>query len=114
MYPGEARRHPQMEAHSLRIGPEMKANQESNAKLIEELGELRVRSALLEAQNKASIDGTLVVDARGKVVSVNDRMRELWGFPKRIWESRDQALLLNYAAKQLRDPQEFKEQVDYL
>ncbi|MCH8838670.1 MAG: PAS domain S-box protein, partial [Candidatus Marinimicrobia bacterium] len=103
-----------MEAHSLTIGPEMNDNQQSKAILIEELGELRVKSARLEAQNQASIDGTLVVDARGKVVSANDRMRELWGIPKRIWEARDQALLLKYAAKQLRNPQEFKEQVDYL
>ena len=114
MYPGEKRRHPQMETHSGTIWPEMSNNQKTKTILIEALGELRVKSALLEAQNQASIDGTLVVDDRGKVVSANDRMRELWGIPKRIWESRDKALMLEYAAKQLRNPQEFKDSVAYL
>ncbi|MCH7574486.1 MAG: PAS domain S-box protein [Candidatus Marinimicrobia bacterium] len=74
--------------------------------------ELLFKSALLQAQD--NFNGILVVDTGGKVVSANDRMRELWAIPKRIWNTKKDARLLEYAAKLLRHPDEFKEKVAYL
>jgi PAS domain S-box-containing protein len=49
--------------------------------------ELRFRNALLSTQQEASIDGHLVVDGDGRIVSFNSRFAEMWGIPCDVLES---------------------------
>jgi len=75
---------------------------------------LLFKNALLNAQSETSIDGILVVDADGKVVSLNKRFGEMWGILPRILETKDDQKLLNHILKQLRYPEEFLRKVRYL
>ena len=76
--------------------------------------ELVFKTTLLEAQSEASIDGMLVVDSEAKVVSFNERMKEMWNVPRELWDTRDDETLLRYAVTQLENPDEFLEKVRYL
>ncbi|HEY0091517.1 MAG TPA: PAS domain-containing protein, partial [Flavobacterium sp.] len=65
------------------------------------------RTALLEAHNWASLDGILIVDAKGKIVSWNNRFVEIWNMPKSIVDAKDDNAALEHAMKQLTDPETF-------
>lgn len=76
--------------------------------------ELLFKTALLQAQSETSIDGILVVDGKGKVVSYNNRMREMWNIPQELWNTGNDDELLQYAVTQLNEPDEFLKKVKYL
>lgn len=84
----------------------------SECKKMEE--ELQFKTALLEAQSQTSIDGLLVVDSEGNVISFNKRMKEMWCIPDELWETGDDRKLLQYAITQLKKPDEFIKKVEYL
>lgn len=74
-------------------------------KLAEE--KLAYRTALLEAHNQASVDGILLVDAKGKIISYNQRFIEIWNMPQHIVNAKDDDAALSYAMSQLIHPQQF-------
>jgi len=76
--------------------------------------ELRWKTALLEAQVNASIDGILVVDEHGRKLVQNERMVELWHLPPHISEDVDDAAELAFVLEQVSDPEAFLEKVKYL
>ena len=76
--------------------------------------ELRWKTTLLEAQLDSSIDGILVVDNRGKKISQNRRMAELWKIPPHIAADKDDAAQLVFATNQTKNPQQFLERVSHL
>jgi len=76
--------------------------------------ELRWKTALLEAQLDASIDGILVVDSRGKPVLQNRRMNELWQFPQHVLADKDDAAKLVFATNRTKNPRQFTERIAYL
>ena len=76
--------------------------------------ELRWRTALLEAQLEADIDGILVVNSAGKKIRQNRRTQELWKIPREIAEDKDDAAQLNYCTGQTKNPKQFLEKVVYL
>jgi len=76
--------------------------------------ELFYKNLLLDAQSQTFLDGLLVIDNDGKVVSSNDRMREMWKVPREIWDSGDDEVLLRHAVSMLKHPDEFLEKVRYL
>jgi signal transduction histidine kinase/CheY-like chemotaxis protein len=76
--------------------------------------ELRWKSALLEAQLEASIDGILVVHNGHKKMLQNRRMKELWKIPQDIIEDKDDAAQLVHCTNQTKDPKTFVEKVAYL
>lgn len=76
--------------------------------------DLLFKKVLLEAQSESSIDGILVVDDEGQVVSTNRRMRELWNVPQEIWGLGNDERLLQHAVTQLKYPDEFLEKVKFL
>ncbi len=81
-------------------------------KLAEE--KLAYRTALLEAHNEASVDGILLVDAKGKIISFNQRFVEVWNMPQQIVDAKDDEAALSFAMKQLVNPQQFIDKVKYL
>jgi len=76
--------------------------------------ELKRQRALLEAQQETILDGILVVDETGEMVSYNDRFVEMWKVPPAVVEGGEEAAALEYATEQLANPEEFHEKVEYL
>jgi PAS domain S-box-containing protein len=76
--------------------------------------ELRWKTAFLEAQTNASLDGILVVDCQGKKLLCNQRLVELVHIPRHIVDDPDDALLLRYFASQCECPEAFLRKVEHL
>lgn len=75
---------------------------------------LEYRKALLEAHNESSLDGILLVDARGKILSYNHKFIEIWKIPQHILDAKDDEAALSFATTQLVSPSQFIEKVKYL
>ncbi len=75
---------------------------------------LRWKTALLEAQMNASIDGILVVDENQRRIVANQRIIDLWGVPRHILDDEDDAILLQYVVGLVKYPEQFLEKVMYL
>jgi PAS domain S-box-containing protein len=73
--------------------------------------EQRFQAALLGALFKASVDGILVVDPDGRVLSRNDRFAEVWGFDAEAARTEDDDHLLALAVERVRDPEAFIDRV---
>ncbi len=68
-------------------------------------------SSLLQATLDSSINGILVVDVKGRIVSFNRRFTDLWKIPQSILELKDDDTALEYVVKQLRNPDGFLKKV---
>jgi len=77
-------------------------------------GELAYRTALLQAQMEASIDGLLVVDPGGRMTAFNQRFAEIWGMPDDVMASGSDEAALQFAMSRLSDPGEFIRRVQEL
>jgi PAS domain S-box-containing protein len=75
---------------------------------------LRYRKALLEAHIAANLDGIILVDAKGKIISYNQNFIEIWNMPQYIVDASDDEAALNFAMSQLVNPKQFIEKVKYL
>ncbi len=75
---------------------------------------LRTTIAILKAQQEATLDGILVVDTTGNVLSYNRRFLEIWRIPEDIAATADDNELLGYAAEAVNDWDDFIELVNYL
>ena len=75
---------------------------------------MRTGVAIVRAQQEASIDGILVVDLRGRILSWNRRFLEIWRIPESVARDGDDNDLLGYAAVQVADWDSFIEVVNYL
>jgi len=75
---------------------------------------LRTTVGILKAQQEATIDGILVVDNDGNVLSYNRRFLEIWSIPPDVAASADDNELLGYAAERVADWDSFIELVNYL
>ena len=109
--------------HSFKSNPRFLDNGEFNGyigvgfdiheqKLAEE--KLAYRTALLEAHNEASVDGLLLIDTRGKILSFNQRFVEIWNIPQDIVNSNDDEAAFSFAMNQLVHPQQFIDKIKYL
>jgi PAS domain S-box-containing protein len=72
------------------------------------------KNALLETQMEASIDGILVVDSAGKMISFNGRFVEMWGIPEEVVASRSDERALQSVMDKLADPEAFLARVRHL
>lgn len=72
------------------------------------------QNVLLTTQLEASIDGIIVVDGNGKILSFNSRFVELMGIPAHLMETKEDAEVLKYVTERTINPQEFLEKVNYL
>ena len=76
--------------------------------------ETRWRTALLEAQINATIDGILIVDEKGNKVVQNQRCVDLWKIPQHIVDNHDDKEQVEFVMNRAKDPQKFVEKVMYL
>jgi len=76
--------------------------------------ELRAKTAFLEAQIRATIDGILVVDENAHVVWHNRRFLEIFDVPSSLSNTRDDNLLLQVVVQKVEDPESFLKKVKYL
>ena len=102
----ERRLHPHLEnarlalARWVRQGPRARAS-------------LRTAVAILRAQQEATVDGILVVDLKGRVLSYNQRFLEIWDIPAEIAATREDEKLLTHAVGSVADPEAFLRAVDH-
>ncbi|MEA2417169.1 MAG: hypothetical protein QOI58_3826 [Thermoanaerobaculia bacterium] len=75
---------------------------------------LRTTVAILRAQQEATLDGILVVDDRGSILSYNRRFLEMWGIPEDAAKRADDNELLGFASEKVQDWDEFIELVNHL
>jgi len=73
--------------------------------------ELKLSNILLSTQQEVSIDGILVVDDSGKIISYNKRFMEIWGISPDVIASRSDERTLQSVLEKLVNPQEFLDRV---
>ena len=73
--------------------------------------DLKESLSLYKATLESTADGLIVVNRQGRIVSANQKFRELWGIPEDIVASRDDDRALAYVVDQLVDPQGFLQRV---
>ena len=73
--------------------------------------ELEESLSLSKATLESTADGLLVVNRQGRIMSSNEKFRELWRIPEDIVASRDDDRALAYVLDQLADPQGFLQKV---
>jgi PAS domain S-box-containing protein len=76
--------------------------------------ELKFRNILLSTQQEVSIDGILVVDENGKIVSYNHRFVEMWGIPPELVEGKADEPVLRLVTSKIADPRAFLQRVEHL
>jgi signal transduction histidine kinase len=85
---------------------------ESERKRVEQT--LHYKTALLEAQLNSSIDGIIVVDAKGKKVLQNQKTIELWKIPQHIADNDDDKVQVHHVMQMTKNPEQFVEKITYL
>jgi diguanylate cyclase (GGDEF)-like protein/PAS domain S-box-containing protein len=76
--------------------------------------EIEFKNAVLSTQLEASLDGILVVDEQGRVISCNRRFVEIWSMPKDVLQSSSDERLLQWVIEKVADPGEFLKKVRLL
>ncbi len=76
--------------------------------------DLQSKTALLEAQANATIDGILVVDDQGQRLLHNRRLVELLKIPAEILADKDDRYLLQHVVTLIKDPKSFLSKIDHL
>jgi PAS domain S-box-containing protein len=76
--------------------------------------ELSFRRSLLESQSEASLEGILVVDADGSIISSNRRFVDMWGIPEEVIATQSDEAALGFLAEKLSDPEGFRRRVAHL
>jgi PAS domain S-box-containing protein len=75
---------------------------------------LQSKTALLEAQLNANIDGILVIDKDQKIAVTNQQAINLLDIPKNILDNQDNEALLKHITALMKEPKQFLEKVLYL
>ena len=75
---------------------------------------LTFSNIILRTQQESSIDGILVVDEKGKILSFNQRFVDLWSIPLEVIEAKSDERALWSVMDKLATPEEFARKVKYL
>ena len=75
---------------------------------------LKTTIAVLKAQQEAMLDGILVIDREGRILSYNRHFLEIWRIPESVAAGGDDNELLGYAAELVEDWDEFINLVSHL
>ena len=76
--------------------------------------EMQFMNTILLTQQETSLDGILVVDEEGKMLSFNTRFVDMWNIPSDVLVSRSDERALQSVLDKLADPEEFPDRVKYL
>jgi PAS domain S-box-containing protein len=76
--------------------------------------ELEFKNLILATQQEVSIDGILVVDERGAMISHNRRFVDMWGITPEVVASKSDELALQSVLDKLIDPESFLARVKHL
>ena len=76
--------------------------------------ELRWKTAFLEAQVCASIDGVIVVDQQGRRILQNQRMAEIFQIPPHVVDEEDDSNQLQWVTSRVAHPESFIARVQHL
>ncbi|MDO8988900.1 MAG: PAS domain S-box protein [Sideroxyarcus sp.] len=76
--------------------------------------ELRFKNTLLTTEQEASIDGILVLNEEGRIISHNRRFVEIWGVPAEIAVSGRDERVLQTLLNRLVEPAPFVERIERL
>ena len=76
--------------------------------------ELALKNIILSTQQETSLDGILVIDENGKMVSSNQRFLDMWGISEEVTGSMNDVFSLQSVLEKLPDPEQFTERVKYL
>jgi PAS domain S-box-containing protein len=83
-------------------------------RVAERTRELANSLSLLHSSLESTADGLLVIDRQGHIIAMNQRFARLWGIPRSILESGDEAQVQAFVHEQVVDRQAFRAQVEYL
>jgi PAS domain S-box-containing protein len=75
---------------------------------------LREAMSLLSATLESTADGILVVGSDGNIAGLNDQFTTMWGIPRELLATHDDAALMGYVLGQLSDPASFLDKVQEL
>jgi PAS domain S-box-containing protein len=75
---------------------------------------LAFNNTILRTQQESSIDGILVVDEKGRILSFNRRFIDIWGIPLDVIESKSDERALQSVMNKLANPEEFARKVHHL
>ncbi len=84
----------------------------SERKLAEE--KLELKNAILSTQQEVSIDGILVVNEQGEIISFNNQFMNMWHIPIDVLELKSDKQTLHFVMDSLENPKEFMNRVKYL
>ena len=76
--------------------------------------EITFKNLLLTTQQETSLDGILIVDEFGKILSFNRNFIELWNIPKDVVATGSDELVIQSVLKKFSDPDTFLARVRYL
>jgi PAS domain S-box-containing protein len=75
---------------------------------------LAFKNLILTTQQETSLDGILVVDENGGIISFNQRFVEIWQIPSDVAESKSDERLLQSVMDKLAQPEEFVGKLEHL
>jgi len=75
---------------------------------------LEFKNIMLVTQQETSLDGILVVDENGEIISFNRRFVDLWGIPLDLAESKSDEPVLQSVMDKLVNPEEFVGKLEQL
>ncbi len=76
--------------------------------------ETDLRNIVLSTQCQESLDGILMVDRHGRVLSYNRKFVEMWGIPSEVIETGSDEHIKKWVIGKLAEPQEYLQKVNYL
>jgi PAS domain S-box-containing protein len=75
---------------------------------------LEFKNIILSTQQETSLDGILVVDENGEIISFNRRFVDIWGVPLDLAESKSDEQVLQSVMDKLVNPEEFVGKLEQL
>ncbi len=76
--------------------------------------DIKFQNILLKTNQELSLDGILIVDEKGNILSNNKKFQELWEIPQEVIDSKSDENAYNSILHLLSDPKAYIEKIEYL